>query len=205
VDWSVERGAVAGMSDGQLIAASRATPEHFAAIFDRHAPAVHAYLARRIGRDADDLLAETFLVAFERRERYRTAVTDARPWLLGIATNLLRRRAREEVRLYRALARTGIDPVGGNAAPSPAERVAERVDASHAVRALAGTLADLPRRDRDALLLLAWGGLDYQEIARALGVPVGTVRSRLHRARSRLRGALEPLQPGVTEDRPWTS
>jgi RNA polymerase sigma factor (sigma-70 family) len=200
VDSSVERGAVAGMTDGELIAASRATPEHFAAIFDRHAPAVHAYLARRIGRDADDLLAETFLVAFERRGRYQEAVTDARPWLLGIATNLLRRRARDEVRLYRVLARTGIDPLGGTAAPSPAERVAERVDASHAVRALAGALADLPRRDRDALLLLAWGGLGYHEIAQALGVPVGTVRSRLHRARSGLRGALNLPEPNSTED-----
>lgn len=193
------------MTDGQLIAESRATPEHFAAIFDRHAPAVHAYLARRIGRDADDLLAETFLVAFERRGRYRTAVTDARPWLLGIATNLLRRRAREEVRLYRALARTGIDPVGASAATALADRVVEQVDAGRVVRGLAGALAELPRHDRDALLLLAWGGLGYQEIARALGVPVGTVRSRLHRARSRLRDALDLLEPNSTEDRSWTS
>jgi RNA polymerase sigma factor (sigma-70 family) len=189
-DWAVSR-STAGMSDGELIAASRATPEHFAAIFDRHGPAVHGYLARRIGRDADDLLAETFLVAFERRGRYQPLAADARPWLLGIATNLLRRRERQEVRLYRALARTGIDPVGAVAAPSPADRVVEQVDAGRLVRGLAGALADLPRRDRDALLLQAWGDLDYQEIARALAVPVGTVRSRLHRARSRLRDALD--------------
>ena len=64
-----------------------------------------------------------------------------------------------------------------------------------------GVLADLPRRDRDALLLLAWGGLGYQEIARALGVPVGTVRSRLHRARSRLRDVLDRHGLDASEDR----
>lgn len=78
--------------------------------------------------------------------------------------------------------------------------MAEQVDAGRVIRGLAAVLADLPRRDRDALLLLAWGGLGYQEIARALGVPVGTVRSRLHRARSRLRSALDQHEPGTSED-----
>jgi RNA polymerase sigma-70 factor (ECF subfamily) len=78
--------------------------------------------------------------------------------------------------------------------------VAEQVDAGRVIRGLAAVLADLPRRDRDALLLLAWGGLGYQEIAQALGVPVGTVRSRLHCARSRLRSALDQHEPGPSED-----
>jgi RNA polymerase sigma factor (sigma-70 family) len=177
-----------GASDASLIERSATRPEEFAQIFDRHAPTIHAYLRRRIGQpDADDLLAETFLIAFERRAHYRPMAADARPWLFGIATNLLRRSARSEVRAYRALARTGVDRIG----PPMEERVAERVDANASYRILAGVLGKLSRGDRDTILLYAWAGLSYEEIAHAMDVPVGTVRSRLHRARRQLRAALE--------------
>jgi RNA polymerase sigma-70 factor (ECF subfamily) len=178
---------VAGRSDAEIIECSTTCPEEFARIFDRHARVLHGYLRRRAGRpEADDLLAETFLVAFKSRDRYDPAVTDARPWLFGIATNLLRRTARSEARAYRALARTGLDRVAAFD-----DQVAERVDAGATVRLLAGALGRLPRRDRDALLMYAWAELSYDEIARALEIPVGTVRSRLHRARRQLRAALE--------------
>jgi len=99
----------------------------FALLFDRHAGAVHRYLARRLGRGAaDDLLGQTFLVAYEQRHRFDRSRSDARPWLYGIATNLVHRHQRDEVRQYQAWARTGADPL---AAESHAQRVVERVDA----------------------------------------------------------------------------
>ena len=180
------------MADGELIRQSLADPELFAAIFDRHAPVLHRYLARRVGTSiADDLTAETFLVAFRQRERYDREQPDARPWLFGIATNLLRREQRTEVRQYRAFARTGIDPVVG---PDEDDLLA-RVNAASASRRLARVLADLSERDRSVLLLVAWEQLTYDEVAEALGIPVGTVRSRLHHARKRVRAALADLDP----------
>jgi RNA polymerase sigma-70 factor, ECF subfamily len=183
-----DAAVAAGNSDAQLIERSVTCPEDFAQIFDRHAASIHGYLRRRIGRpEADDLLAETFLVAFERRRRYDPTVADARPWLFGIATNLLRRYARAEARAYRALARTGVDRI----AAVMEDQVAERVDAGAAYRALAGSLAKLSRGDRDAILMYAWAELSYEQIAQALDIPVGTVRSRLHRVRRQLRTALD--------------
>lgn len=106
----------------------------FAALFDRHAVAVHRYLARRAGTTvADDLLAQTFLVAYERRGDYDRSRPDARPWLFGIATNLLRRHQRDEVRQYQAWARTGVDPVGAD----HALRVVDQVDAAATASRLA--------------------------------------------------------------------
>ena len=182
-------------SDAEVIARSIGDPDAFAALFDRHATAVHRYLSRRIGPSvADDLLAQTFLVAFERRGRYDGARADGRPWLYGIATNLLRRHHRDEARQLRAFARTGIDPITTDC---QADRVAERVDAGARSREVAAALAGLNRPDRDVLLLFAWADLSYDEIARALTIPIGTVRSRLHRARTQIRTALElgPLTP----------
>lgn len=195
---SHDAAVAARSSDAQLIERSATSPEDFAQIFDRHAVHIHGYLRRRIGSpEADDLLADTFLVAFERRGRYDVTVADARPWLFGIATNLLRRYARSEARAYRALARTGVDRV----AAVMEDQVAERVDADAACRALAGSLAKLPRGDRDTILLYAWAELSYEQIAQALGIPVGTVRSRLHRARHQLRAALGRTSPhDPTED-----
>jgi DNA-directed RNA polymerase specialized sigma24 family protein len=97
--------------DGRLIAESWRVPERFGVVFDRHAAAIHGYIARRLGRDAaDDLVGETFLVAFGRRGGYDPEQPSARPWLYGIATRLVSRRRRDEVRFFRAIARTGIDP-----------------------------------------------------------------------------------------------
>jgi RNA polymerase sigma factor (sigma-70 family) len=176
--------------DAALVARSLHEPEAFTALFDRYAVPIHRYLARRIGAaHAEDLLAQTFLVAFETRARYHAGRAGVRPWLYGIATNLLRRHRRDEVRQFRAFARTGTDPD----VPCPAEAVAERVDADAAARGLGRALAAMPARDRDVLLLTAWADLPYEEVARALDIPVGTVRSRLHRARARLRAELDGL------------
>jgi RNA polymerase sigma factor (sigma-70 family) len=183
--------------DSDAIAASAVTPADFAAIFDRHFDAVHAYLQRRIGPDlADELSAETFLVAFDKRARYDVSRPDARPWLFGIATNLLRRHHRDELRQLRAYARSAVDlflgAFGG---------VEARVDATSVRRELVDALAGVPAEELDALLLFAWADFSYAEVAEALEVPVGTVRSRLSRARARLRSALE-VEPALVQPEP---
>jgi RNA polymerase sigma-70 factor (ECF subfamily) len=169
-----------------VIARSLSDPSAFGVIFDRHFDAVHAYLARRVGRTvADDLAASTFTVAFERRRRFRREATTARPWLFGIATNLLRNEQRAEKRALETLGRLALSAV---APPSP--------EVLH-VGQLGKLLSSLDRGQRDVLLLYAWEELSYEEIATALGVPVGTVRSRLARARARLRSMLgDPTEVG---------
>ncbi|MFC6878691.1 MULTISPECIES: RNA polymerase sigma factor [Actinomadura] len=167
-------------------------PEAFAALFDRYYTAIHGYAARRLGHGlADDVAAETFLVAFDRRGSYDTGRPDARPWLYGIASNLIARHRRAEVRQYRALARTGADDV----AEGHADRVAGRLDAQAARGPLAEALGDIADGDRDVLLLVAWEQFAVQEAAEALGIPPGTARSRLHRARRRIRAALGETDP----------
>jgi RNA polymerase sigma-70 factor, ECF subfamily len=174
--------------DAALIERSWHDPEAFAGLYDRHAAPLHRYAARRLGPNAaDDIVADTFLDAFRKRHRYDRTVTDARPWLYGIAANLIGKHSRSEVRMLRAYARTGTDPV-------LAETETDEADgrlASAAVRQdLAVALAGLTAGDRDVLLMIAWADLSYTEVATALGIPVGTVRSRLHRARARIRAAL---------------
>ncbi|MET8446773.1 RNA polymerase sigma factor [Streptomyces sp. NPDC005209] len=177
-------------SDGSVIERSWRTPDVFAVIFDRHADDIHRYIARRLGSDtADDLMAETFVIAFQRRRRYDVSQAYARPWLYGIATNLIGRHRRDEARRLRALSRMA-SLSSGREYGSPADGVVDELGAGGTDGALAGALAELPARHRDVLLVVAWGELDYAEAAQALGVPVGTVRSRLHRARTKLRRAL---------------
>ena len=185
------------LDDAAVIRLSLAEPERFEVLFQRHAPRVQRYVVRRLGADAaDDIVAETFLLAFRQRAGFDVTRGDALPWLYGIATNLLGRHRRNEIRLYKALARTGTDPV---TAPFT-DQVDERVTATAASRRLASALAGLSAAYRDALLLVAWGGLSYEETATALDVPVGTVRSRISRARADLRRTLGDLAPASTEE-----
>ncbi|MEU7897372.1 RNA polymerase sigma factor [Nonomuraea sp. NPDC049152] len=184
--------------DAMVIARSRQDPERFAVLFTRHAPAIKRYVIRRLGEDpAEDIVAETFTTAFERRESYDTARGDALPWLYGIATNLIGRYRRREVTLYRALSRTGADSV-----TEPfTDQVDQRVSATAVNRRLAAALAALPRAHRDTLLLVTWAELTYEQAAEALDVPVGTVRSRVNRARGKLRQALGDVDPtAITEE-----
>jgi RNA polymerase sigma factor (sigma-70 family) len=170
-------------SDGEIVAASVCEPERFASIFERHFAAIHHYLARRVGEDlADDLAAQVFLVAFERRGTFRPGTNDVRPWLYGIATNLVRNNRRAERRLLAAIGRLsrGRDVLPETESAASADDLAE----------LAQALAALSRAQRDALLLFAWAGLSHSEIAGSLGVPEGTVASRIARARRHLRQAL---------------
>jgi RNA polymerase sigma-70 factor (ECF subfamily) len=180
-------GTGSDRSDADVITASRVEPVEFAAIFDRHFDAIHRYLARRVGSVlADDLASETFTIAFDIRGRYDLSRPDARPWLFGIATNLVRHHRRGEVRRLNAYARLDRSSETG----ADLDGIADRLDAARLGKDLADALSRIPARDRDALLLFAWADLRYEEIAVALGIPVGTVRSRLHRARQRLRELL---------------
>jgi RNA polymerase sigma-70 factor (ECF subfamily) len=140
---------------------------------------------RRVGRDeAETLLGEVFRVAFEKRATYDTSYASARPWLYGIATNLLARHRRREARRIGAMARLAVQQPR---ALDASARVDEVVDAHELWPRVADAIAELPEDERDALILYVWEELSYEEIATALGTPIGTVRSRLNRARQTLR------------------
>lgn len=185
--------------DSDAITASLADPPAFSIIFERHFGAIHAYLRRRLDRQlADELASQTFLVAFDRRAGFDPQRGDCRPWLFGIATNLLRNHRRREVRELAAIAALAPDPVIG------IDGVESRIDAERMRGLLAQALAGLPSGEADVLLLLVWAELDQSEVAEALSIPVGTVKSRLARARERLRAGLgqapsaTPLAPNST-------
>ena len=136
----------AAPSDAELVARSLDDPEAFAPLFDRHAVSVHRYLGRRVGELADDLLSETFLIAFRRRAAYRPEHVQVRPWLLGIATNLVHGHVRTEQRRYKALARAAAEPERPGSDPGDS---ADRLDAAALRGPLAAALAALePRTDR---------------------------------------------------------
>jgi RNA polymerase sigma factor (sigma-70 family) len=185
-------------SDAAIIWQSRLEPDCFAAIFDRYYIQIHGYAARRLGHSlADDVAAETFLIAFERRDRYDVSWLNARPWLYGITSNLISGHHRAEQRRYRALSRVSAGAVGDEYA----DQVAQRVDAQARRAPLVAALAEIAAADRDVLLLVACAGLSPDEAGQALGIPAGTARSRLHRARKQIRAALgEATQPMTGKD-----
>lgn len=180
-------------SDSEAIGASLADPRSFGLVFERHFDAVHGYLRRRLGEQlADELAAQTFLVAFDGRSRFDRRRASARPWLFGIATNLAHNHRRHELVELRAAA-----------APAPAngaglDGIEARLDAERLRAPLAAALAELPSEESDVLCLLVWAELDQPEIADALAIPLGTVKSRLSRARGRLQSALGPLASADT-------
>jgi RNA polymerase sigma factor (sigma-70 family) len=177
------------VTDAELIRASFLNTTAFAVFCDRHYPTIHRFLHGRIGAlAADDLASETFMIAFRRRKSYDLSHADGRPWLFGIAVNLLRQHRRAEERRLRAYAR---DADGS----APSEWLEERLD-----QAVAGALLDLNQDDRTLILLYAWAELSYEELAEALDLPLGTVRSRLSRTRSKLRAALAPAQTMVAAE-----
>ena len=155
----------------------------FALLFERHAKAIYNYCFRRIGdwSAAEDLLSVVFLEAWRRRDK-QLPPGKVLPWLYGIATNVVRNRRRSERRYRAALARV---PAREPAADF-AEEAVDRADDERQLRRALDLLAQLPRRQQDVFVLCAWSGLSYEDTAFALGVPVGTVRSRLARARRAL-------------------
>jgi RNA polymerase sigma factor (sigma-70 family) len=171
-------------SDGAVMAGSLETPAAFGAIFDRHGSTLLRFLARRVDpAEAEDLLGEVFRIAFERRSAFEPGRDSARPWLYGIAAHLVARHYRSEARRRRAMARVAADRLLDD---DPAERAVAVTDACALWPRVMDAIETLPEAERQVLLLFAWEELSYGEIAQALGIPVGTVRSRLSRGRARL-------------------
>jgi RNA polymerase sigma-70 factor (ECF subfamily) len=157
----------------------------FGALFDRHHRAVYNYCFRRTAdwSAAEDLASVVFLETWRRRGRVRMEHESLLPWLYGVATNVLRNHQRS-LRRHRAALDRLPEPVPG---PEDSELVAARVDDQRRMRAVLDKIGCLPVKDQEVLTLCAWEGLGYAEAAEALGIPVGTVRSRLNRAREKLR------------------
>jgi RNA polymerase sigma factor (sigma-70 family) len=179
------------LSDAEVIGRSLGEPEAFGLIYDRHAATVLRFLGRRAGaRIAEGLLGELFRIAFERRKTFDASRATALPWLYGIGSNLLLKHRRGEARRLRASARM--------AAVEEADRraSASALDARLLFPRVADAIERLPDDERDLLLLFAWEDLSYQSMAEALELPIGTVRSRLNRARAHLRELLEPKGKG---------
>ncbi|GII58798.1 DNA-directed RNA polymerase sigma-70 factor [Planotetraspora thailandica] len=171
---------------------SHAEPERFAAIFDAHFAEIHRYVVSRLGPSmAEDVVAETFLTAFRNRSRYDAGRGGVRPWLYGIATNRINKQRRHEMRTLRAMGRQGPEPP----AEGPELRVVASVTAQRLKPALARAIASLNDGDRDVLLLVALAGLTHEEVAASLGIPYGTVGSRLSRARKKVRAVIGDTNP----------
>lgn len=170
-------------SEADAILRSRSEPDAFVEVFDRHFGVIHRYLHRRVGRDlADELASETFLHAYRRRSTFEPRSDGVLPWLYGIAANLVRRHRRTEVRRLKAYAKTGVD----EAVELDETRVAERLDAGALGATLAAALASLNTDDRDTVSLVVFAELTYDEVGQALGIPTGTVASRMNRIRARI-------------------
>ena len=169
-------------TDGEL--GPRGDAPAFGLLFERHAHAVynHCFRGTADWAQAEDLTSVVFLEAWRRRADVRLQNASALPWLLGVATNVLRNTWRSRRRRDGALGRLRIDDE-----PPFADDVDARIDDQRAMRSVLRVVSALPRRDREVLALCAWAGLSYEQAAVALDVPVGTVRSRLARARARLR------------------
>ena len=182
-------------SDYEVVQVSVAMPATFGEIFDRHARSVFRYVRRRVGDElASDVTAEVFARAFRDRERFDGRGESALPWLLGIGTNVIRMHRRSEERRLRAYARAAEREQDAMAT----EEIVDRLDAEAVRGVLSDALAALPLRQRDVLLLHAWAGLSPSEIAVALGLPAGTARSDLHRARRFVVARLEVHAPNMT-------
>jgi RNA polymerase sigma factor (sigma-70 family) len=185
-------------SDASVISDSLRDPERFELVFDRHFPTIYRYLRRRVGEDlARELVAETFLRAFQARDRSPAQAASALPWLYGIAANLLRMSHRREERRLRAYARAAAQEVAGTGDGG----VEERLDAIALRPQLAGALAALSPALREVLMLHAWSELSHEEIAQALQCSPAAVRTRLHRARSQVESHLSAAGQTVPSDR----
>lgn len=187
--------------DAALMRAAQTAPASFGKLFDRHFTAVYRFCERRVGRTmAEDLAGETFRRAFEARHSYDLSRPSALPWLYRIALNLVRDALRARAAEDRAYAR--LHALAGTSSPSEDDQAARRADARADLAALARLLLAEPEEDVDALFLHVWDGLSYVDVAAALGVPVGTVRSRLSRLRHRLEEGLGTLGSGSPSTRP---
>ncbi len=172
------------LSDADVLSRARVRPELLGVLYQRHAAAVHRYLARRAGAGADDLLGEVFLAAVEARLRVRPHPSgSALPWLYGIAGNVLRSSRRQTPGVAQQPA----------VLPFDWDAVDARLDATARRGELRAALAVLTDAERELLLLVAWEGLSPSEAGEVLGLTAVAARSRLYRARARAQAALDEL------------
>lgn len=159
-------------------------PDALAALFDRYADRIYNHCFRATGdwSEAEDAVSAVFLEVWRHRHRARIHEGSALPWLYGVATNVCRNLTRSRRRRLRALA--SLPPPASE--PDHAERVTDQLGSTARMQQVLAAIEGLPARDREVLALVAWAGLTYDQAAAALDVPVGTVRSRLSRARARL-------------------
>jgi RNA polymerase sigma factor (sigma-70 family) len=171
-------------SDAEVLEQSVLEPAAFGVLYERHGLAVRRYVSRRVGvYEGEDLAADVFIRAFRARSKYRADYRSALPWLLGVANHVIgdhRRVERRRLATVEQLLASGSD-------------LASTADAGLTLEVVRA-LRRLPAADRDTLLLMVWGELSRDEVAAALGVPVGTVNSRIARARKRLASDLAPLR-----------
>jgi RNA polymerase sigma-70 factor, ECF subfamily len=178
----------ADVSDVDLASGFKRDPELFSAVYDRYFHDIYRYVAGRLDTQvAEDVTAEVFLTAFGMRDRFDAARGSLRPWLFGIATNLVARHRRKEARHFKALERAPAEPTS----ESHENRVVTSVAAGRMRPQLVRALAGLSQGERDVVLLVALGQLSYEEVAEALGLSIGTVGSRLSRARKKLHHAID--------------
>ena len=184
------------LTDAEIIESSRADATRFGAIFDRHHHAIYRYVANRVGPDAaDSIAADVFLVSLQRRSDFQPVRDSALPWLYGIANRLVSQHRRAEERHLRAFARSARREqrdIPDDVTPADARVDAQRLDARMAEAVMA-----LPAEQREALLLLAWADLSYADIAAATGASMGTVGSRLNRARRAVQKSLSTYIEGA--------
>lgn len=190
----IATAASANDSDATIIQDSLDNRKRFAPIFERHFAQIYRYLSQRTEPSAaEDLASEVFAIALNKRNKFVAQHDSALPWLYGIASNLLADQSRKRARQATAYHKAGSqEPVDTN----PISGAQQRIDANAQVGSLKPALEALSERDQDILHLYAHAELSYTEIASALKMPVGTVRSRLHRIRRTLRKAVPSGQEG---------
>jgi RNA polymerase sigma-70 factor (ECF subfamily) len=177
-------------TDAEIIRASLTDAEEFGEIYARHHTSVFRFVARRIGiGDAGDIAAEVFVRAFSIRARYDTTKPKSLPWLFGIGVNIVGDRLRRTRRRQRIHVGGGETEVGREISDADDRVVANQVGAR-----LNAALEELTAKDRETLLLFALEGLSYAEIGRVLGVPAGTVGSRISRVRRRVLELIPDLE-----------
>jgi RNA polymerase sigma factor (sigma-70 family) len=159
-------------------------PSALAVLFDRHGDRIYNHCFRHLAdwAEAEDATSSVFLEVWRHRRRVRLHDGSALPWLYGVATNVCRNAGRSRRRYLRAVTRLP-EPA---AEPDHADRVSDRLGSEARMRVVLAQIDALPRHEREVLALVAWAGLTYEQAAAALDVPIGTVRSRLSRARARL-------------------
>lgn len=171
--------------DAEIVRRSIEEPDHFELIFDRYHSTMWTYLARNAGRGrADELAADVFVAAFSSRSSYDETKGPVRAWLYGIAANVLRTHLRSDARMRRAFGRAVRGVVASH---RPIDAVDQSIVDRQLLERVAKGLRELSANEREVILLFAWEELSYDDIALALDIEVGTVRSRLSRARQRLR------------------